>query len=522
MSRGLNTLRLRGARLISPWVLLAIGVSVAPGCRTSESNIERWANTQQGPTKLVAVFTHDKYDLSLRTLAATTLVGMRPRGGQRVGIDALLEALAKLPPGERTKLVSELVPAFVKRLTQPPGAGPDDESLPFKDAAYSLISEEGAPLIEDQALQTQLKDALAAWAMADFSRRMDAPQQKVGMQQLLRTLGPVSVKPLPALIKPGESKIDRMAALIADIGDAETRTAASAALVEVAKQVASADWLKEKAPQLQKANAESGLENIDEKRFAAQLAAYQEEELIRVFSSMKRVGGVAVADFLLDFAADVARPEKQRAASLAAVEGNINKSKPAHVAKILEIVGADSTPDAVRDLALRRVGELPRELVIQRLYGLFTHNNWKVRWLSAELILKMSEGKHIPEFMTELGKVTAMSLSEPLRYGLLLGELPGASIDSLKSYLAPTNAAAVRTSALGYYYSLGFVGQLATVEPFAADPQKVPACAKDAKDCEWKCAEKDVVTVGDYVTHCIKPAMQARQQAPAKETEATP
>lgn len=357
--------------------------------------------------------------------------------------------------------------------------------------------------------------------MADFSRRMDAPQQKVGMQQLLRTLGSASVKTLPSLIKPGEPKIDRMVALVAEIGDDDAKAAASKALVEVGKQVASDVWLAEKTPQLKKANEESGI-TVDDKRFAMQLAAYQEEELIRVFSSMKRVGGVAVADYLLAFAADGARPEKLRAASIAALEGNISKTNADHVGKILEIAGADATPDMVRDLALRRVGELPRELVIQRLYGLFKHSNWKVRWLSAELILKMSEAKHIPEFMAEVGKVTAMSISEPLRYGKLLGELEGATENDLKAFLAVTNAAAVRVSALGYYYSLGFVGQLPTVEPFAADLQKVPACAKDAKDCEWKCAEKEITTVGDYVTHCIKPAMQARQQAPAKETEATP
>ena len=158
MSRGRKTQR--GSKLVAPWVLVVLGLSANTGCRTSEENIERWANTQQGPTKLVAVFTHDKYDLGLRTYAAMTLVGMRPRGGQRVGLDALLEALAKLPPAERTKLVAELVPAFVQRLGQP-ATGETDETVPFKDAAYSLIADEGAPLIEDPAQQAKLKEALA-------------------------------------------------------------------------------------------------------------------------------------------------------------------------------------------------------------------------------------------------------------------------------------------------------------------------------------------------------------------------
>src|SRR5690606_16309945 len=165
---------------------------------------------------------------------------------------------------------------------------------------------------------------------------------------------------------------------------------------------------------------------------------------------------------------------------------------------------------------------LPRQMVIQKLYGLFDNDNWKVRWLAAELILQMSEAKHIPEFMEQVGKIKHMSLTEPLRYGKLVGELKGASTDSLKPYLSSKNPAAVRVSALGHYYDSGTQADLPAVEPYAADREKVPACAKDAKDCEWKCGGQDITTIGEYVTHCIKPAMQARKQAPAAETNKTP
>ncbi len=176
----------------------------------------------------------------------------------------------------------------------------------------------------------------------------------------------------------------------------------------------------------------------------------------------------------------------------------------------------------MRDLTLRRVVELPRELVIGRLYGLFQHPNWKVRWLTAELILKKSEPKHVAEFMNVLNKVTNMSISEPLRYGKLLGEIKGVTEADIKPYLATTYGSAVRTTALGYYYSRGAASQVALVEPFVADLGKVPACAKDAKDCEWRCSDKEIATIGEYVAHCIKPAMLARKQAPAAETEAKP
>ena len=85
-------------------LFLAAGVV---GCRTTTEDVHRWANTLQGPRKLVAVLTHHKYPMELRVEAAMTLVRMKPRGGRRVGIqggdeyEGLLDALGGLPPDDR-------------------------------------------------------------------------------------------------------------------------------------------------------------------------------------------------------------------------------------------------------------------------------------------------------------------------------------------------------------------------------------------------------------------------------------
>jgi hypothetical protein len=57
--------------------------SAAVGCRTTTEDVHRWANTQNGPRKLIAVLTHAKYPLDVRLEAALTLVRMKPRGGRR-------------------------------------------------------------------------------------------------------------------------------------------------------------------------------------------------------------------------------------------------------------------------------------------------------------------------------------------------------------------------------------------------------------------------------------------------------
>ena len=88
--------RTRNCRTIQSWVV-AVSMAGSIACRTSVDDVHRWANTQQGPRKIVAVMTHDKYPDELRIEAAMTLVRMKPRSGRRVGIDELVAGLRALP-----------------------------------------------------------------------------------------------------------------------------------------------------------------------------------------------------------------------------------------------------------------------------------------------------------------------------------------------------------------------------------------------------------------------------------------
>ena len=529
-----NKIMKRGIRP-NQWLSAALllgALLMSAGCRTTDKDIERWATTKNGPTKLVAVLVHDKYEPELRVDAALTLVSMKPRGGRRVGIDLFTQSLGELPPEERKDLLTGVIPGLLKEIAadpptpKPTGELPADSTIPFKDAAFALLHWEGKGLVQDLKQQALLKKGLIAWAMKDFSRRMDAPGQKVGMQQMLRELGAESVAGLPRFIKPEAPKVARIAVLISEIGDVKTKVIASKQLVAVAKQVNSDAWLSEKSPVLKKANKESGLK-VDDKRFALQLAQYQEEEMMRTFSSMKRIGQTPAVDYLLAFASDTKQQEKQRAGALAALEGNIGKKTKRQIKSVISLAAEDDTPDVVRGLALRRVGEMPRDLVIQDLYKLFSNDNWKVRWLTAELVLKMSKTEHVREFMTRLSKVKNMSISEPLRYGRLLGELEGKATPSNLAdwYVGRRHSAAARVTALGYYYNHGNKTQLSKVETHKSDRTKVPGCTKEMKDCEWVCSGNEVETIGQYVESCIIPAMTARNPpAPASTTSksATP
>jgi len=518
-------------------ITVAAVLTLGQGCRTSEDDVHRWANTAQGPRKLVAVLTHDKYPIDLRIEAAETLVSMKPRGGRRIGIqgtdeqEGLVDALAQMAPAPRTALISKLVPKLQAEMAKPapvqvPGQpAKPDLSVPYKDAAFAILTHDDGALIPDEALKKSVRASLASWCTTNFADRLDDSSQLYGVEQVLRELKAEGVHNLPDLILPGAPKLDRMADLTAELGDPETKQRASSALVAVAKNVSSDEWVAQKNPAVEAANKQSKL-NPTPDQLKAQLAQYQEEELLRVFGSMKKIGGKPVVDYLLGYVQDKNGLEKRRAAAMAALQGNLDRNNAAQAQVALSIAGDPATPDSLRDLSLQRVGEFPRAMVVEKLYELFKNDNWKVRWVAASLVLKMSDTSQMPEFMSKLGQAEGLAITEPLSYGGLLADLKGTPTPAAiaEKYSATGNSVPARLTALSYYYSSGTAADAAKVEAYAKDSAATPKCKPDAKECEWKCTvqgasgeeTKDIKTVGEFVEFCVKPAMDKRAKGGSK------
>jgi HEAT repeat protein len=528
-----NSKRMMRQRLLPTFVLLGALAATTAGCRTDTGNIQAWGSKSQGPRKLVAVLTHEKYPTDLRIEAALMLVSMKPRGGRRIGIQGtdeqpgLIDALAQMQPAARSAIVSRLVPKLEQEMLKPlppaqAGQAVTDSTIPYKDAAFALLTHDDGALLADEALRKSMKTTLATWTANNFADRLDDSSQMFGMEQVLRELKADGVRTLPDLIVPGANKIDRISAMIADFGDEQTKARASEKLVGVAKEVNSETWIKQKEPGVEAANKASKLTPTPE-QFKAQLAKFQEEELLRVFSSMKKVGGKPVVGFLLAFAQSKQEDPKRRAAALANLQGNLDKKDTAHAAAVLAIAGATDTPDQVREQALQRVGELPRPLVIEKLYELFKDPNWKVRQLAAQLVLKMSETPQLPEFFDKLGKAENMAMTEALRYGALLATMKGtpSPAEVAEKYAASGHPVQDRLAALGYYYNVGTAADVPKIAGYASDNTKTPKCKADAKDCDWKCEittgkgseTKEVTTLGEFVEYCVKPAMEKNKAA---------
>src|SRR5438876_38946 len=73
-------------------------------------------------------------------------------------------------------------------------------ALPYRDAAYAMLTLDRTVIIADEGLKQSLKAALVEWAMADFEHRLENRSQAYGMEQLLRYIGPTAVVGIPKLM----------------------------------------------------------------------------------------------------------------------------------------------------------------------------------------------------------------------------------------------------------------------------------------------------------------------------------
>jgi hypothetical protein len=489
----------------------------------NENDVHRWETTERGPEKLVAVLEHDKYAYPLRTEAALSLIRMRPRSGRRVGIELLMTSLSDIPPDPRQKIVDGMTPELAHQMQASApvktseNSVPADPSVPFKDAAFAMLQHE-PPLVSNEQSKATLAAALIDWVQKDFEVRLENPTQQYGLEQMMRFLGSSSVKGLPLLINETSSKIDRIAGLVADLGDDATKLAASQALVTLAKKIDSQGWIDKQTPIVKDADDRSN-QKVTPDQLRLQILKFQDQELTKVFSSMKRLGGRPVVDYLIAYAGDPKNSSERRKVALVALEGRVDKTNAADIDRIFAVAKDDSTPDEVRDIAFQRLGELPKDQVVPKLYTLFQNKKWKVRWVAATNVLKAISTRQLPEFFSKLPP--KLALNEPLTYGSLIAKMEPSGGDPkprdvLIGDLGSPMLGAKLTS-LGSFYQ-GKKADISVVDSRVSDTTPIPKCDKD-DDCGWTCdvakpgadkndkESKTIATVGDFARYCIEPSM---------------
>lgn len=508
-----------------------------PACRVTTDEVHGWARKATGPSKLVAVLQHDKYERPLRVEAALTLATMKPRGGRNVGLQGsedaqgLLGALEGLEPTARGPIVSSLAEPLARGILAPPGVGNVDPSIPYKDAAYALLTHAGGSLVEDEKAKARLEQALVGWTATDFVTRFDNGTQLYGMEQVLRLLGDRGVAPLTPLLVPGFPRLRELSDLIREVGSERTKLDASQRLTRAAQEVESAAWAERTKRLIEQRNREAEIQ-VSARAFEKQLVVYRTAECEKIFGAMRAVGQKPAADFLLGYAGDARKPAELRALALASLEGHVSRSNPEHARALIGIAASNEATDTLRDLALKRAAELPYDQIAPGLFELFDAGRWKVRWVAASLLLRLSDAAGLERFMNELGRVKSLPMAEALSYGALLDSVSGIDVRAVVTrYSAQGEPAPVRLSALSHYYGAGTQADVARLRGLTSDPTSVPPCPSsegpradpDAGECAYVCVvtegdqkvEKEVRTVGQFVQYCIIPAAETRSSTTA-------
>ena len=159
--------------------------------------------------------------------------------------------------------------------------------------------------------------------------------------------------------------------------------------------------------------------------------------------------------------------------------------------------------------------------MVGKLYPLFNAKKWKVRWVAAGTVLRMSTTDQLPEFMSKLpvGAI-GFAMTEPLSYGQAIGQMAVRGPkprEAVLPFLKEGNLGA-RLTALGFFYANGKASDLPVVAPLESDKTLVPK--NDDPEAKWQCEvpkadgkeneTKDIKDVGEFVKFCVVPAMKAR------------
>lgn len=533
MRQGLVRTMAEAGRNVFSIAALAVGVlagaTATTGCAVSETDVHRWETTEGGPEKLYSIVIHDKYSWPLREEAALSLIRMRPRNGKRIGLEFAAigydtsagktqGALSILGEDARRKIVNGIAPKLIEAMQQPPPPRAAegqvvqaDPSISYKDAAFALLSHE-PPLASDEKTKADLTAALAQWVQTDFEARIDNTTQQFGVEQIMRFVGAPAVKTLPGVITESSTKVDRACSLMADIGDDDTKKRASDALVALGKKIDSPEWVAKQRVLVNEANKVLKPPPT-EAQVTEQLKQYQEQELEKVFTNMKRIGGRPVVDYCLAFAHDKGKSEKMRTDALAALENRMDKNAAGDVNAIFDIVKDDTNPDKVRGVAMARLGELPKDMILPKLYSLFD-KKWQVRLDAGRMIIKTITTKEIPDFLHHLpsNDKAKMALSEPVTYGgMIMGMDPGSGPKPravLNGFLDSKELGAKLTAA-GSYYG-GKKSDATALSALENDKTPIPKCAPEDQ-CGWTCdvnkETKTVTNVGEFVKWCVVPSL---------------
>ena len=504
----------------------AAGLTLA-GCKVDSDDVQYWKDTVKGPTRLSAVIGSARYSTELRTEAALAIVEM-----DRTDVDTLallkksLDDLRTTDPAAAQEIVSGMVPRLEALLDEPsePGTAPDPLQVRAKDSAYMVVPY--AP----EASREELIRSVLRWYSADFERRSLSGDYSA--EQVTRALGAEAASQLvDALVaKMTPAAMIKIAEIIGDTGDAETKKKAGDRLVGIEREMEKSAFLKWLSEQIRVSLEASG-EPVEDKRVTA-LALFNRESYINngALPAMRHLGGQeAVATRLLRIADTKPGPNDaeawserlnvRRANALKALEGHVTR---AHLNRLLSIALDSSNPIEVRDYAFDRVGDIHSRAAIPRLWPLVarpgcTANGCtsankldkRLRWRAGELVLSLGGPGILEQFSQRLPSASGIQYEpEELEgYATRMSQMTPPPTSTVTQWLG-SQLWWNRVVALRYLERRGGESDIPAMRRLMSDEAAVLGEG-------WSELNPPVKKVGDVAAASIK-ALQSREQGQDK------
>lgn len=473
------------------FLLLTAFTLGSTSCRVTDNDVETWKGTVKGPSKMVAVLLADKYDLELRTRAALALVEM-----QRSDIDGtgeLLDALQKLDPQTRNKVLAGIVPGLTKQMNEgkvEPGAEPPPGQIRAKDAAFALISQAG-PSAETRK---GLTAAVMSWYVTDFDGRGLAGAYSA--EQVVRALGASAAGGLVDALdaRSPQQALIKLAELIAQVGDAPTKQRAAHKLVEIEVEMNGAPFLEWLKQQITSQLAATPGTKLDPAR-VEKTAVLNRDKFIDdgVILAMRHLADQPeIANRLLAIAKDP-NPDlaNRRTRALQALQG---KAREEHLDALLAIALDPKAPTSVRDYAFDRVGDTQSVRAIPALWPLVQDGkDQRLRWRAGELVLALGGTNVLAEFISKLpaGPDVKYEPEELEGYATRLGQMTPLPRQVAQAQLSSPEWHA-RVLALQFFARKGTQADVRLLEPLVSD-------TAETKGAHWP---KDS-TVGKVASQAI-------------------
>ncbi|MFT5354455.1 MAG: hypothetical protein ACI9KE_001660 [Polyangiales bacterium] len=391
-------------------LVLALSFGALSGCKVTSEDIAYWKGTVKGPGKIVAVVLADRYDLSLRTEAGLALIEMERTDED--GVELLQQAIQRLARSDEDAthaIVDGMAPGLITLMEgegaeQDENLGPPLQQIRAKDAAYFLISH------ATPETRPNLVSAVVRWYSRDFANRSLSGNYSV--EQVVRSLGPPAARQLVDAMsyEVPQQALVKIAELIGQIGDDETKRLAGARLVEIETAMEGQefiDWLKSKINE----SLESQGREADDGR-VTNIALVNREGFINTgaIPAMKHLAGVeAVRNRLMVIALAAPSAEMnatsqeaintRRQRALMALQGNATE---AQLSQLLDLALSDP---AVQDYAFDRIGDIRSPDAIPRLWPLVENGDNETnrqRWRAGELVLSLGGADVVTEFLSKL------------------------------------------------------------------------------------------------------------------------